>query len=273
MTMQESAIQPATPTSPYLRLRQAVRPAIFAHRLLAGDKERAGNLAAECEELLMLTRELVKAVGSVQLLAPGQPGGPDEHGAGRQAQLLDAYADAAMGWAKVVGSLMALAGTLLDRGDFADVRRLADVLSGAGENYVAADLRRQLAKAVWDTHHDQLQRITDKMHPTEIRNSIDALRAILLEIPDDFPDRNREVNRLLGPLGAAIQAIMKDYDIEASHTSRVGHIAAGGVASYPEIVKTSLDELSAEFEEACRVISRKATAAPGGWRTEQPGQA
>ena len=50
-------------TSPYLSLRQAVRPAIFAHQLLAGDAERAGELAAECEELLLLTRELLKAAG------------------------------------------------------------------------------------------------------------------------------------------------------------------------------------------------------------------
>jgi hypothetical protein len=33
-------------TSPYLSLRQAVRPAIFAHRLLAGDAERPGRPAS-----------------------------------------------------------------------------------------------------------------------------------------------------------------------------------------------------------------------------------
>jgi hypothetical protein len=57
-------------TSPYLSLRQAVRPAIFAHQLLAGDAERAGELAAECEELLLLTRELLKAAGQARVLAP-----------------------------------------------------------------------------------------------------------------------------------------------------------------------------------------------------------
>jgi hypothetical protein len=56
---------------------------------------------------------------------------------------------------------------------------------------------------------------------------------------------------------------MKGYDIEIPHDSRVEHIAVGGVARYPEIVRTSLDELSAEFEEACRVISRKIKAASG----------
>ena len=65
--------------SPYLSLRQAVRPAIFAHRLLAGDAERAGELAAECEELLVLTRELLKAAGQARILAtePGPRAGPD----------------------------------------------------------------------------------------------------------------------------------------------------------------------------------------------------
>jgi hypothetical protein len=272
--MQQPAVQPAAPASPYLRLRQAVRPAIFAQRLLAGDAERARNLAGECEELLILTRELIKAAGRVQLLDTGPldspPGTSDIYeisgmpgSVDRQGQLLDAYADAGMAWAKVVGSLMALAGALLDRGDWEDVRRLADVMSEAGESHIAADLRAQLAKAVWETYQDQLRRITDKMPPGEIRNSISALRTILLETPEDFTERNREVNRLLAPLAASIYAIMKGYDIEIPHDSRVEHIAADGVARYPEIVRTSLDELSVEFEEACRVISRKIKAASG----------
>jgi hypothetical protein len=62
--------------SPYLSLRQAVRPAIFAHQLLAGDAERAGKLAAECEELLLLTRDLLKAAGQARILAPEPGPGP-----------------------------------------------------------------------------------------------------------------------------------------------------------------------------------------------------
>ena len=298
--MHHPPVQPAAATSPYLRLREAVRPAIFAQRLLAGDAERARSVTAECEELLMLTRELIKAVGRVQLLDPGpvdvlpaqpgvlsgsrdvppaQPGAPPRPPSSdisdlpeisgvpgsidRQTRLLDAYADAGMGWAKVVGSLMALAGTLLDRGDWEDVRRLADVLAEAGESYIARDLRAQLAKAVWETYQDQLQRITDKMSPADIRSSIAALRTILLETPEDFADRNRDVNRFLAPLAASIYAIMRGYAIEIPHDSRVDHIASGGVARYPEIVRTSLDELSAEFEDACQVISRKIKAASG----------
>jgi hypothetical protein len=249
--------------TPYLSLRQAVRPAIFAHRLLAGDAERAGNLAAECEELLVLTRELVKAAGQARILddqsagSPGSSGSPDSPGSpaslgGRQAQILDAYADAAMSWAKVVGSLMALAGTLLERGDWDDLRRLADVLAETGEDAAAADLRTQLGRAVWDRYRDQLQHITAKMPPAEIRKGINALQAVLLEVPEDFPGRNREVNRLLVPLASSIHTLMKDRGIEISYNSRVEHIATGGVARYPDIVKTSLDELSAEFEGTCK---------------------
>jgi hypothetical protein len=258
MTMQEPDLQPATASSPYLSLRRAVQPAIFAHRLMAGDQERAGRLAAECEELLLLTRELLKATGHVQILAAApepRHDTPDE-GGDRQAHLLEAYADAAMGWAKVVGSLMALAGTLLDRGDHDDVRRLADVLQQAGENNAAADLRIQLGKAVWDTHYEPLRQVTNEMPPAEIRKCIAALRAVLREVPEDFPDRDREVNRFLAPLAASVHAIMKDNDIEITYDSRVEHIATGGVARYPEIVKISLDELSAEFEGICQTGER-----------------
>ena len=77
MTEQERAISAAMATSPYLSLRQAVRPAILAHWLLAGDQERAGKLAAECEDLLFLTRELLKAAGRVRILAGPAPSAAD----------------------------------------------------------------------------------------------------------------------------------------------------------------------------------------------------
>ena len=240
-------------TSPYLSLRQAVRPAIFAHQLLAGDAERAGTLAAECEELLLLTRELLKAAGQARILAP-EPGpepGPepaDEHGADRHARFLDAYADAGMAWAKVVGSSMALGRALLAAGATEDARRLAGFLAAAGEENAAADLQAELAQAVLAAHQEQLKGISNKMPPEEIEKSIKALRAVLLEVPKDL---NREVNRLLVPLAASIHAIMRQRDIEIPYTSRVEHIAAGGVAKYPDIVTISLDEIAAEFEGLC----------------------
>jgi hypothetical protein len=74
---------------------------------------------------------------------------------------------------------------------------------------------------------------------------------VLRDVPEEFPDRNREVNRFLAPLASAIHAIMNDQDIDIPFTSRVEHIATGGVAKYPDIVKMSLDELAAEFEGTC----------------------
>jgi hypothetical protein len=249
MTEQEHATAPATTASPYLSLRQAVRPAIVAHRLLAADQERAGKLAAECEELLLLTRELLKATGQAHVLAT-EPGRevPHEHGSGRQAQLLDAYADAGMFWAKVVGATVALARMLLDRGDWDEVRQLAAFFATAGEDNAAAYLQAELGKEVWEHYRGQLHGISNKMPPGEIRRTIDVLRAILREVPADFTGRDAKVNRLLPPLAASIYAIMKSQDTEVSHDSRVEHIATGGVAGYPDIVEMSLDELSAEFE-------------------------
>lgn len=250
--MSESAAQ----ASPYLSLRRAVQPAIIAHCLLAADQERAGKLAAECEDLLFLTRELLKAAGRAQILATERGAGPGMPDAGeasgdRPAQLLDAYADAGLLWAKVVGSTLALAGTLIDRGEWEDVRRLASFLAGAGEESAATDLRIRLGQAVWETHRSQLEGISNTMPAAAIGAALHALRAVLREVPEEFPDRNREVNRLLPPLASAIHAIMKEQDIDIPYSSRVEHIATGGVAKYPDIVTSSLDELAAEFEGIC----------------------
>jgi len=248
----------AVATSPYLALRQAVRPAILACRLLAGDQERAGKLAAECEDLLFLTGELLKAAGRARLLGPASVV-PEEDGGDRQAQLLDAYADAGLLWAKVVGSSLALAGTLIERGEWDDVRALAGFLASAGEESAAAELRLALGNAVWEIHREQLRRISNTMPPAAIGAAVNALRAVLREIPEEFPDRNRAVNGFLPPLASAINALMKEQQVEIPYHSRVEHIATGGVAKYPDIVKMSLDELAAEFEGLC--------LAPGGETT------
>jgi hypothetical protein len=252
--------------SPYLALRQAVRPAILAHRLLAGDQERAGKLAAECEDLLFLTGELLKAAGRARILAAASaaaptsaPGVPGESGGDRQAQLLDAYADAGLLWAKVVGSSLALAQALIERGDWDDVRALASFLASSGEESAAAELRRALGQAIWQIHREQLRAISSTMPPAAIGGAINALRAVLREIPEEIPDRNREVNRFLPPLAAAIGALMKKQQVEIPYHSRVEHIATGGVAKYPDIVEMSLDELAAEFEGVCRRPGRDST--------------
>ena len=252
--------------SPYLALRQAVRPAILACRLLAGDQERAGKLATECEDLVFLTSELLKAAGRARLLgtAPGPvPGpasiGPNDDGGERQAQLVDAYADAGLLWAKVVGSCLALAGALIERGDWDDVRALASFLASSGEETAAAELRLVLGNAIWQRHSEQLRVISNTMPPAAIGGAISALRAVLREVPEEYPDRNREVNRFLPPLAAAIGALMKKQQVEIPYHSRVEHIATGGVAKYPDIVEMSLDELAAEFEGVCRRPGRDST--------------
>jgi len=255
MTIEPAAAtsEPATATSPYLSLRQAVRPAILAHRLLAGDQERAGMLAAECEDLLYLTRELLKAAGRARILAVvPAPRMPDESGGDRQAQLCEAYADAGLLWAKVVGSSLALAGALIERGEWEDVRALAGFLAGAGEESAATELRIRLGGTVWEAHREHLRAISNNMPPAAIELAINALRAILREVPEEFPDRNREVNCFLPPLASAVYAIMQKQGAEIPYHSRVEHIATGGVAKYPDIVKTSLDELAAEFDGICR---------------------
>ena len=248
--------------SPYLALRQAVRPAILACRLLAGDQERAGKLATECEDLLFLTAELLKAAGRARLLGPGPgqgPLGPNDHGGERQAQLVDAYADAGLLWAKVVGSCLALAGALIERGDWDDVRALASFLASSGEETAAAELRLVLGNAIWQRHSEQLRVISNTMPPTAIGDAISALRAVLREVPEEYPDRNREVNRFLPPLAAAVGALMREQQVEIPYHSRVEHIATGGVAKYPDIVAMSLDELAAEFEGLCRRPGRDTT--------------
>jgi len=254
MTHQERAIESAVATSPYLSLRRAVRPAILAHSLLAGDQERAGKLAAECEDLLFLSGELLKAAGRARILdagpAPAMPDAGQDNG-DRPAQFLEAYTEAGLLWAKVVGSSLALAGALIDRGEWDDVGRLASFLADAGEESAAMDLRTRLGKVVWQAHREQLRGISNTMPPTAIRQAITALRAVLRDVPEEYPDRNREVNRFLAPLASAIHAIMKDEGVQIPYSSRVEHIATGGVAKYPDIVKISLDELAAEFEGLC----------------------
>jgi len=260
MTTQERIAEPAMAPSVYLSLRQAVRPASYAHFLLAEDQERAGQLAAECEDLFFLTRELLKALGLAGILGvlPEPQSHPERLGLGfgpgfgdgddRQAQLLGAYADAGLLWAKVVGSTMALARALLVRGDRDAVRRLAGFLAEAGEDGAATELKTALGQAVWAEHRDPLRDISNTMPPAAIGAAIHALRAVLLEVPEDYPDRNREVNRFLPPLAASVHAIMRAQQIAVPYGSRLEHIAGGGVAKYPDIVKLSLDEIAAEFE-------------------------
>ena len=130
--------------SPYLSLREAVRPAIVAFSILAQEQDRAGSLAREADNLLQATQELLTALGAVRLQSPeagkALPGVP-EPDTGQHAGLLDAYAEAGLMWARVVGSSLALADALLDQGRWDTAQRLAEFLDMAGEPAVAKPLR------------------------------------------------------------------------------------------------------------------------------------
>jgi len=197
---------PATALSPYLSLRQAVRPAIVTYTVLANEQERAGVLAQEAAQLLEATRELLEAVGLVQLLSP-RPGAeiPGDDGGDRQARLLAAYADAGIGWARVIGHSIALADGLLAQARWDDVLRLADFLDNAGEKVVAESLRGRAGEAIRSDYYARLNRIHDKMSKPETTAAFETLRSL----PREFPERKLEIALRLRPLGASVRNLTK----------------------------------------------------------------
>jgi hypothetical protein len=197
---------PATALSPYLSLREAVRPAIVTYTVLASEQERAGALADEASQLLEATRELLEAVGLVHLLSP-DPGAEilgNDRG-DRQARLLAAYADAGVLWAKVVGHSIALADGLLGQARWHDVLRLADFLDNAGETVVAESLRERANDAIRGEYYARISCIYDKMSKDETAAAIDTLRSL----PKEFPERKLEIALRLRPLGASVKNITR----------------------------------------------------------------
>jgi len=166
---------PATALSPYLSLRQAVRPAIVTYTILAGEQERAGALAEEAGQLLEATRKLLEAVGLVHLLSP-EPGEevPGDDQTDRQA-----------------------------RRD--DVLRLADFLDNAGEAVVADSLRARANEAIHSDFYTRLNRIHDKMSQEETAAAIDTLRSL----PRGFPERKLEIALRLRPLGTSVKNVTR----------------------------------------------------------------
>jgi hypothetical protein len=197
---------PATALSPYLSLRQAVRPAIVTYTVLASEQERAGALAEEASQLLEATRELLEAVGLVHLMSP-DPGAeiPGNDRGDRQARLLAAYADAGILWAKVVGHSIALADGLLGQARWHDVLRLSDFLDNAGETVVAESLRERANDAIRAEYYARISGIHDKMSAQETAAAIDTLRSL----PKEFPERKLEIALRLRPLGASVKNITR----------------------------------------------------------------
>jgi hypothetical protein len=197
---------PTTALSPYLSLREAVRPAIVTYTVLASEQERAGALAGEADQLLETTRELLEAVGLVHLLSP-DPGAqiPGNDRGDRQARLLAAYADAGVLWAKVVGHSIALADGLLGQARWHDVLRLADFLDNAGETAVADSLRGRANEAIRSEYYARISAIHDKMSREDTAAAIDTLRSL----PKEFPERKLEIALRLRPLGASVKNVTR----------------------------------------------------------------
>jgi len=204
MTKQQFASQPAIAVFPYLSLRQAVRPAIFAYSMLAQEQERAGMLVSEANNLLQATRELLKAAGLVHLLTPvPRDETADTDGDDQRAQLLDAYANAGMLWAQVVGSSLTLADALLGRERWDEAGRLADFLHDAGEVNTAENLRKRAHDACRQEYYRRLARIHDDMSEQEISTAIDTLR----NLPDDFPNRDNEIGHRIKPMARSMYKV------------------------------------------------------------------
>jgi hypothetical protein len=177
MTEQPLPAKAALAVSPSLSLRQAVRPLIFAHALLASERPLAGQLAEECERLSRLTREALEAAAMVHLLGPDRSDtGASSDAQDHRAELIAAYAKAAMRWAEVVGTAVALGDALLDSERVDDARRLADFLDATGEPTAGKDLRRRADAATRRALEPRLARIHAAMPESEIASAVETLR-------------------------------------------------------------------------------------------------
>lgn len=177
--------------SPYVSLRAAVRPAAFAYSMLAAEQKHAGALAAECDDLLETTRELLRKLAMARLLSP-EPGHgipTVDVGGDRQAMLLDAYADAGMLWAEVVGICMSIASVLLEQEQWDKVRHLASVLEDVGETISAKELSRRAKDGPFALARRRIKKFHEAMSIDEVRDALNAL----LELPKEFPNRNVEI--------------------------------------------------------------------------------
>lgn len=232
--------------SPYLSLRQAVRPAIFAHSVMLREKDRSGVLRDEANRILAATRELLSKAGLGYLATPDS--GTPMEGIGRlgnQTSLLDAFTDAAMLWAEVVASCVALAEHLLEQGKWPQVRTLTAVLEDAGEARVAGDLRERLATNVQDCYRHRLEEIHDQMSFPETQNAISTLTEVLSEVPE-----SRERNRWLGSFLPAVTVSALRYITDPYMQGYLGGTTGRYMVS-TDVVEDRVAEISA----ALRVVA------------------
>lgn len=232
--------------SPYLSFRQAIRPAIFANSLLLREQERVGELADGADQILALTRDLLRKAGLGYIATAGLDGPAADGGLGCQDSLLDAFADAAMMWAQIVGGCLALADGLLDQGRLNEVQSLAAVLEDSGESGTARQLLERLAPAAMDMYKKRLKMIHAHMKPAEIEDAIDVLTGAISEIPPS-PQRDMWLNSHLPALATSS---LLYFQGDEDRRGVVKDIASGGRMSYPNILVNSISDIAAAFRIA-----------------------
>jgi hypothetical protein len=247
MSKRQEAEQPDVALSPYLSFRQMLRPAIFAHNVLLREKDRAGDLAGQANQILTATHELLSkaGLGYVAALESGEPGGGDG-GLGSRSALLEAFAEAAMLWAKVIASCLALAGQFLEQGEWDRVRTLATVLDDAGERGVAKDLRERLASAPVAMYTKRLSVIRSSMSMPEIENSIEALTDILSVIPQSAK-RDEWLNDFLPAIAKSLLEYAHGSDMSMGIVKAV---AGGSWINSPQYVTRAITAIAVVFRTA-----------------------
>lgn len=173
--------------SPHVSLRQAVRPVVVAYGVLLREQQTAGALKEEAETLLDATEELLRKLGLVHLLTAGAEGViPDGVETDRAQRLVDAYAHTGMLWAKVLSSVTALAGLLIDQADWAAARLLADLIEESGEAKIA-----KYIESLLDNARKARIRTHDAMSASQVREAITALRALDVEERPEYIEARR----------------------------------------------------------------------------------
>jgi hypothetical protein len=218
--------------SPYLSLRQAIRPAIFAHSILLREKDRAVALVDEANRILVATRELLSkaGLGYITVAEPGAPTGATS-GLGTQASLLDAFTDAAMLWAKVVASCLALADHFLEQGQWGQVRTLAAVLDDAGEKGTAKDLRDRLLSAPLARCKKRSRALNVRMSHQELSNVIDEFTDALSEMPPSIA-RNSWLQGIMPSLAQAVLTHVPDAQGHVSYVAGAHYVSPSDVEPY-----------------------------------------
>lgn len=253
MSKKSRAAPPGVALSPYLSLRQAVRPAIFAHSLLAREQGRAEALADEANQILALTRDLLKGTGLVHILTP-EPSGAITIGESgdRKELLLETFADAGMLWAKILGTCYALAEILLEQAQWEQVRKLAGILENAGEAGVAQYLRERLANGVRAVYKARLETIHGSMTLPETKKAVETLMQGLSEIPLSGYDYTW-VNRFLPELAtSALRHLKRTPGVPlAPPVALVQAISSGHYRNEPYAVP----RLATEIADALRIAT------------------